>query len=287
MYGPKGVGVLWVRSRPRRVRLEPQIEGGGQEGRLRSGTLNVPGIVGLAAALELCLAEMTAEAQRLRGLRQRLYAGLAARLAGVGLNGPALDPPELRLPGNLNLSFQGVEGETLLLQMPDVALSSGSASPRAAWNPATCSRPWDCRTKRFAAACASAWAASIRPKKWISSSPGPSKRSSGCGRWAGDRRDCPSSTRGSRPRVRRGSPDPEFGAGLSTPPRRGPKVSKARETFAPRCGSVRDRPQHGGKQQPTLRVPSATPCSISADGARRVPAATRRGGCPDKPAVIE
>ncbi|MGA2619541.1 MAG: cysteine desulfurase family protein [Thermoguttaceae bacterium] len=127
MYGPKGAGVLWVRSQPRRVRLEPQIEGGGQEGRLRSGTLNVPGIVGLAAALDLCLAEMPAEAQRLRGLRERLYAALAARLAGVSLNGPVLDPPELRLPGNLNLSFQGVEGETLLLQMPDVAVSSGSA----------------------------------------------------------------------------------------------------------------------------------------------------------------
>ncbi|HHK42597.1 MAG TPA: cysteine desulfurase, partial [Planctomycetaceae bacterium] len=94
MYGPKGVGGLYVR---RRVRLAPQIEGGGQERGLRSGTLNVPGIVGMAAALELCVAEMPAEAARLQDLRDRLFSGLADAMTGVELNGPALDP-SIRLP---------------------------------------------------------------------------------------------------------------------------------------------------------------------------------------------
>jgi cysteine desulfurase len=127
MYGPKGVGALYVRSRGPRVRLEPLIEGGGQEGGLRSGTLNVAGIVGLARAMSLCLEEMPREAPRLRALRDRLYAGLSAAVPGVRLNGPALQPPELRLPGNLNVSFDGVEGQTAILQMKDVAASTGSA----------------------------------------------------------------------------------------------------------------------------------------------------------------
>ena len=99
---------------------------GRREG-LRSGTLNVPGIVGFARALELCQEEMPAEAQRLRTLRNRLYQGIIASTTGVDLNGPALEPPEWRLPGNLNLSFAGLEGESLLLNMQDLALSSGSA----------------------------------------------------------------------------------------------------------------------------------------------------------------
>ncbi|MGD0900685.1 MAG: cysteine desulfurase family protein [Thermoguttaceae bacterium] len=131
MYGPKGVGALYVRSRGPRVRLEPIIDGGGQEGGLRSGTLNVPGIVGMARAMELCLEEMPREAPRLRGLRDRLYAGLCRQISGVGLNGPALDPPELRLPGNLNVSFAQIEAETLILQMKHVAASTGSACTSA------------------------------------------------------------------------------------------------------------------------------------------------------------
>ena len=131
VYGPKGIGALYVRSRGPRVRLEPQIDGGGQEGGLRSGTANVPGIVGFARALELCLAELPAEAIRQAALRDRLFAGLNAGLGGVMLNGPALELPGLRLPGNLNVSFPYVEGEALIIAMRDVALSTGSACTSA------------------------------------------------------------------------------------------------------------------------------------------------------------
>lgn len=131
IYGPKGVGALYVRRRGPRVRLEPIIHGGGQEDGLRSGTLNVAGIVGFARALGLCLEEMSGEQQRLRGLRDRLYEGLCAALADVTLNGPALGSPELRLPGNLNVSFASVDGEALLLNAKDLALSTGSACTSA------------------------------------------------------------------------------------------------------------------------------------------------------------
>jgi cysteine desulfurase len=131
IHGPKGIGALYVRSRGPRVRLESQIDGGGQEGGLRSGTANVPGIVGLARALDLCLEELPAEAARLSGLRDRLFAGLRTGLSDVTLNGPALDLPGLRLPGNLNVSFGYVEGEALLIQMRDIALSTGSACTSA------------------------------------------------------------------------------------------------------------------------------------------------------------
>jgi cysteine desulfurase len=126
IYGPKGVGCLYVRRRAPAVKLEPLLFGGGHEGGLRSGTLNVPGIVGLAKALELCLDEMASEQERLRQLRDRLYEGLIQRLEGVRLNGPAL-VPELRLGGNLNVSFEGVDGEALLMSMPQLAVSSGAA----------------------------------------------------------------------------------------------------------------------------------------------------------------
>ncbi len=131
IYGPKGIGGLYVRSRGPRVRLEPQIDGGGQEGGLRSGTANVPGIVGFAVAVELCLTELPAEATRLSDLRDRLFAGLCAGLSGVSINGPALDLPGLRLPGNLNVSFDYVEGEALAIEMRDVAVSTGSACTSA------------------------------------------------------------------------------------------------------------------------------------------------------------
>ena len=98
---------------------------------MRSGTLNVPGIVGFARALELCVLEMPSEPARLAQLRNRLYQGLAAELDGVSLNGPALDAGGLRLPGNLNVSFAYVDGEALLMNMKDVAVSSGSACTSA------------------------------------------------------------------------------------------------------------------------------------------------------------
>jgi len=131
LYGPKGVGALYVRRRQPTVRLEPLLFGGGHEAGLRSGTANVPGIVGLARAVELCLAEMPEESQRLREMRDRLYRGLKATLPEVSLNGPALAPVEWRLPGNLNVSIPGVDGQSLLLAVKDLAVSSGSACASA------------------------------------------------------------------------------------------------------------------------------------------------------------
>ena len=127
IYGPKGVGALYVRGRKPRVRLQSLIDGGGQEGGLRSGTLNVPGIIGLARAMELCYEAMPDEPLRLRQLRNRLWEGLTSSLSDVTLNGPALDDPKLRLPDNLNVSFGHVDGEALLMSMKDLALSTGSA----------------------------------------------------------------------------------------------------------------------------------------------------------------
>ena len=146
LYGPKGVGALYVRARKPRVRLEPILHGGGHERGMRSGTLNVPGIVGFGKAVEISLAERDDEARRLRLLRQRLFAGIMGELTGVSLNGPplpALEPDgslptgveDHRLPGNLNLSFQGVEGEALLMSLKDVAVSSGSACTSASLQP--------------------------------------------------------------------------------------------------------------------------------------------------------
>lgn len=131
MYGPKGVGALYVRRSVRQVRLVAQIDGGGQERGMRSGTLNVPGIVGFARALSICLEEMPAEAPRLAALRNSLWEQIAARIADVGLNGPRLDNPSLRLPGNLNASFGNVDGEALMMSMRDLAVSSGSACTSA------------------------------------------------------------------------------------------------------------------------------------------------------------
>jgi cysteine desulfurase len=132
IYGPKGIGALFIRRRAPVVKLEPQIFGGGQENGFRSGTANVPGIVGFGRALELCAEELAIEPPRLAKLRNRLHQGLTERLAYVTLNGPALDDPQARLAGNLNLSFGYVEGEALLLDMQDrLAVSSGSACTSA------------------------------------------------------------------------------------------------------------------------------------------------------------
>ncbi|HEX7007731.1 MAG TPA: IscS subfamily cysteine desulfurase [Alphaproteobacteria bacterium] len=130
LYGPKGVGALYVRRRPR-ARLEPIIDGGGQERGLRSGTLPTPLVVGLGEASAIAGREMAEEAERLLALRRRLYDGLTARLAGVTLNGD----PERRVPGNLNLSFAGVEAEALMARLDDVAVSSGSACTSASVEP--------------------------------------------------------------------------------------------------------------------------------------------------------
>jgi cysteine desulfurase len=131
LYGPKGAGALYVRSKGPRVRLTPMIDGGGHERGMRSGTLNVTGIVGFGAACEIAQREMTDEATRMLELRNRLQAGLFERLEDVYLNGH----PTERLPGNLNISFAYVEGESLLMGVHDVAVSSGSACTSATLEP--------------------------------------------------------------------------------------------------------------------------------------------------------
>lgn len=123
IYGPKGVGALYVRERPRRVKLEPVLLGGGHERGRRSGTLNVPGIVGLARALELAVELGPEENERIEGLRDRLQGRLCAGIDDLIVNcetGP-------RLPNNLSVSIPNVDGEALLLSLEDVAVSSGSA----------------------------------------------------------------------------------------------------------------------------------------------------------------
>ena len=123
IYGPKGVGALYVRQNDPRLKLIPLLDGGGHERGMRSGTLNVPGIVGLGQACEICQQEISHEPARLRDLRDRLKEGILAGLDGVAINGSL----EQRLPNNLNLSFAGVDAESFLMALKDVALSSGSA----------------------------------------------------------------------------------------------------------------------------------------------------------------
>jgi len=131
IYGPKGVGALFVRRRNPRVLLAEQISGGGHERGMRSGTLNVPGIVGLGKAAELCRTDMADESARLRRLRDRLNDTLHQQLDGIYVNGSM----EHRLPHNLNVSFAYVEGESLLMGINDVAVSSGSACTSASLEP--------------------------------------------------------------------------------------------------------------------------------------------------------
>jgi len=131
IYGPKGVGALYVRRRDPRVRLDCQMHGGGHEHGMRSGTLNVPGIVGMGAAAEIAASEMADEAQRLTTLRDHLERGVMERLDYVRLNGH----PAERLPGTVNLSFAYVEGESVMLKMKDIAVSSGSACTSASLEP--------------------------------------------------------------------------------------------------------------------------------------------------------
>lgn len=132
MYGPKGVGALYVRSRKPRVRLSPLLYGGGHEKGMRSGTLNTPGIVGLGKACEIYNGpEQAEEAARTLKLRERLWEGLNSKLDHIYLNGSW----EHRLPGNLNVSFEFVEGESILMAMKDIAVSSGSACTSASLEP--------------------------------------------------------------------------------------------------------------------------------------------------------
>jgi cysteine desulfurase len=130
MYGPKGVGALYVRRKPR-VRLQPLIDGGGHERGMRSGTLNVPLIVGFGLAAQIAQAEMPAESARLLALRERLRQGIQARVSDTFINGSM----EHRLPGNLNISFAYIEGEAMLMALRDVAVSSGSACTSASLEP--------------------------------------------------------------------------------------------------------------------------------------------------------
>ena len=130
-YGPKGAGALYVRRRRPRLQLECMIDGGGHENGLRSGTLNVPGIVGLGAAVDLCRKEMREESTRLAALRDRLLDGLRRNLDGIRLNGPTSQ----RLPHNLHVSFDDVDGESLLMALGDIAVSTGSACSSGSQKP--------------------------------------------------------------------------------------------------------------------------------------------------------
>lgn len=131
MYGPKGVGALYVRKKNPRVRLVAQMDGGGHERGMRSGTLNVPGIVGLGKACEIAKEEMPAEMKRMSYLRDKLRDAIMTRLDETYINGH----PTERLPNNLNISFAYVEGESLLMGLDDIAVSSGSACTSATLEP--------------------------------------------------------------------------------------------------------------------------------------------------------
>jgi cysteine desulfurase len=131
MYGPKGVGCLYVRKKNPRVRLEAQMDGGGHERGMRSGTLAVPLLVGMGVAADLCRREMASEVQRTTDLRLRLQSRIMDNLPDTYLNGHPTD----RLPGNANISFAYVEGEGLMMGIKDVAVSSGSACTSASLEP--------------------------------------------------------------------------------------------------------------------------------------------------------
>ncbi len=131
LHGPKGVGAIYVRRQRPRVRCEPLLHGGGHERGMRSGTLNVPGIVGLGAAAELARQHLDSEPARIAALRDRLWQGLSAQLDHITLNGH----PTERTPSNLNVSFAYVEGESLMMGCPEIAVSSGSACTSASLEP--------------------------------------------------------------------------------------------------------------------------------------------------------
>jgi cysteine desulfurase len=131
LYGPKGCGALYVRQRSPRIKLEPLLHGGGHERGFRSGTINVPGVVGVGVASELCQLEMKTDAIRISSLRDRLENELKTRLTGVRVNGD----PKQRLPHTTHLTFEGIDAEGLLVAMSDVAISTGSACTSASIEP--------------------------------------------------------------------------------------------------------------------------------------------------------
>jgi cysteine desulfurase len=139
LYGPKGIGALVIRREGPPIRLEPLFDGGGHERRMRSGTLAVPSIVGFGIACRLAQEALPAEAARIGSLRDRLWAGLSQRLDGVILNGHPIE----RLPGNLNVSFDGLDGEKLMRELGDIAVSSGSACTSADPGPSHVLRAMD------------------------------------------------------------------------------------------------------------------------------------------------
>ena len=140
MYGPKGIGALFVRRREPRVPIEAQIEGGGHERRLRSGTLPVPLVVGFGAACEMARESLDVERERICSLRDRLWQGLQTTVEGVHLNGD----PVRRLSGNLNVSFENVDGDALMASLKDIAVSSGSACTSADPEPSHVLRAMGC-----------------------------------------------------------------------------------------------------------------------------------------------
>jgi cysteine desulfurase len=131
MYGPKGIGALYIRSKKPSVKLIPQIDGGGHERGFRSGTLNVPAIVGFGKACEIAGSEMNTESERIKGLRDKLFEGISKNLDHVYLNGH----PELRLPNNLNIAIEYVNADALMMSMKEIAISSGSACTSASLEP--------------------------------------------------------------------------------------------------------------------------------------------------------
>ena len=136
MYGPKGAGILYLRRKNPRVLIEANIHGGGHERGMRSGTLNVPAIVGFGAAAEICMKQMEGEAQRLGRLRDKLFSGLEARLEDIVLPGrPPRGHAAQRLPNTANISFRHVESESLMSTLEDIAVSSGSACTSATPGP--------------------------------------------------------------------------------------------------------------------------------------------------------
>lgn len=176
VYGPKGIGALYVRRKNPRVKLTGVIDGGGQERGMRSGTLNVPGIVGLGKALEIAIEEMPTEMKRLTYLRNKLKDSIMSQLEDVYVNGSM----ESRLPGNLNMSFAYVEGEGLLMGLKGLAVSSGSACTSASLEPSHVLRHWELAMNWHILQFATVWVASRLKRKWTTPQKSQSKLSIVC-----------------------------------------------------------------------------------------------------------